>query len=179
MPFSMADLNKRDETASKIPTPANGFGALFGGGGYAEVICCPLSVIFWSGYAINKKIQKKRQEKKAPATEAEEEAAVGNSDRTNSNMDAEKMTEGNRASCVSPMPGPNKGPASAPLDPTLQEHPNNPRVCDPECPGYGKDFCLAHQGKRPSRPTSPGLLAVQVFIDSLGSRVCMVIRGAL
>lgn len=160
MPFSMADLNKRDETASKIPAPAKGFGALFGGGGYAEVICCPLSVIFWSGYAITKKIQKKRQEKKATVGEAEEEAAVGNSDRTNSNMDAEKMIEGNRASCVSPMPGPNKGSVSAPLDPTLQEHPNNPRVCDPECPGYGKDFCFAHQGKRPSRPTSPGLLAV-------------------
>jgi hypothetical protein len=46
MPFSMADLNKRDETTSKIPAPAKGFGALFGGGGYAEVICCPLSVIF-------------------------------------------------------------------------------------------------------------------------------------
>lgn len=156
----MADLNKRDETASKIPAPAKGFGALFGGGGYAEVVCCPLSVIFWSGYAITKKIQKKRQEKKAAATGAEDEAAVRNSDQTNGNMDAEKVAEGNRASSVSSKPSPNKGPASASLDPALQKHPNNPRVCDPECPGYGNDFCLAHQRKRPSRPTSPGLLAV-------------------
>ncbi|EEU34445.1 uncharacterized protein NECHADRAFT_44490 [Fusarium vanettenii 77-13-4] len=159
MPFSMADLNKRDETASKIPAPAKGFGALFGGGGYAEVVCCPLSVIFWSGYAITKKIKKKRQEKKATAAEAEEEVAVGSSDRTN-HKDAEKMAEGSRASHVSPTPSPGEVSGTAPLDPALQKHPNNPRVCDPECPGYGKDFCLAHQRKGTSRPTSPGLLAV-------------------
>ncbi|RSM11050.1 hypothetical protein CDV31_006949 [Fusarium ambrosium] len=159
MPFSMADLNKRDETASKIPAPGKGFGALFGGAGYAQVVCCPLSVIFWSGYAITKKIQKKRQEKKAMARAAEE-GAVGNSDQTNSNMDVEKKTEGSRARHVSPTPGPKEVPGTLPLHSTLQQHPNNPRVCDPECPGYGKDFCFAHQGKRPSRPTSPGLLAV-------------------
>ncbi|KAL2678420.1 hypothetical protein Neosp_009166 [[Neocosmospora] mangrovei] len=130
MPFSMADLNKRDETASKIPAPAKGFGALFGGGGYAEVVCCPLAAIFWSGYAITKKIQKKRQDKKAAAKEAEEEAAVGNSDRTNNNMDAEKMATGNRARGASPTPGPKEVPKTAPLDPALQKHPNNPRAME-------------------------------------------------
>ncbi|KAF5008943.1 hypothetical protein FDECE_4806 [Fusarium decemcellulare] len=156
MPFAMSDLTRKDETASKIPAPAKGFGALAGsGGGFAAVACLPIEIIFWPAYFLTKRIQKKRKEKKE-AREAQEAQAANTS-----TVDTTERQDEKEAALTSGEPDSKRVPDTPALDPKLEHHPDNPRVCDPECPGYNKGLpCRIHQRKEPDRPTSPGLLAV-------------------
>ncbi|KAF4453159.1 hypothetical protein FALBO_16044 [Fusarium albosuccineum] len=162
MPFAMSDLTRKDETASKIPAPAKGFGALAGsGGGYSQVLCLPIEIIFWPAYFLTKRIQKKRKEKKE-AREAQEAQAANTSSTadTTEGQDAKGEKE-KEAAPTSGEPDPKGVPETPALDPKLEHHPDNPRVCDPDCPAYNKGIpCRIHQRKEPDRPTSPGLLAV-------------------
>ncbi|TEA16374.1 hypothetical protein C8034_v001127 [Colletotrichum sidae] len=150
---SLHNINKRDETASKIPAPAHGVGALAGaGGGYASVVCLPVTIIFGAVYSVVKAVQRKRRRKAENRASAEGVGEQPQSEQKSPQLgreERERRKEGN--------PSP---PARDDMVERLEKHHDNPRVCDPECPGYGQDKCAVHHRDEKQRPASPGLLAV-------------------
>ncbi|KAK3368818.1 hypothetical protein B0T24DRAFT_341214 [Lasiosphaeria ovina] len=156
----LTPLNQRDETASKIPAPAHGFGAFCASSGYAQVICCPFVVVTVIVAAIRKKIKTKREEKEA--MKAAEGRVNGNGNGNGNGNDSglsaaatqaqEKPSAKHRDARVSA--------AADGAEKRLETHPDNPRVCDPLCPARTADGCPVHTAQKFERPASPGLLAV-------------------
>jgi hypothetical protein len=143
----LAPLNKKDTTAEKIPAEGHGFGAFCGGGGFASLITAPVACIVCPIYSCFKSRQEEREyeEAKAEAKLKEEERRRRRDDRAQQRQ-ADRMS-GNTS-------------GSPTLDSVLQNDPENPRVCDAECPGYGSPDCVVHRRSKPNEPSSPGLLAV-------------------
>ncbi|KAH7262510.1 hypothetical protein BKA59DRAFT_550831 [Fusarium tricinctum] len=65
-----------------------------------------------------------------------------------------------RESCERSLTPTEMVPEVEPLAPELERDPENPRICGPECPSYRMKNCVVHNRQPPSRPTSPGLLAI-------------------
>lgn len=127
-----------------------------GASGYAMVVCCPIYTIIGIVGGIVHKV-KKRKTKKAGEQEASE-----NTDTRGNDLSASGAEEKGRREKTEDPTSPGLKRSTSPPKAThgLKGEADNPRICDPECPGYGKDHCAVHQKSDPDRPTSPGLLAV-------------------
>lgn len=135
-----ASLTAKDTTAEKVPSGYGGFGAFLGGGGYATIICCPVSMIIMGFEAIRGKREKKQQREQAdeendPERGAQEAAAA----REKKRAAARKEDEADRMH-VEKQAARTGGPM--PLGTSRRD----------EASGVG--------GDAPGRSTSPGLLAV-------------------
>ncbi|KAF6837433.1 hypothetical protein CPLU01_03057 [Colletotrichum plurivorum] len=144
---SLRDLNKQDETASKVPSRGGGLEAFTAGGGYAVLICCPVLTIVGIGQAVVVHFKKKkdaRTERKEAMNGTTQQSNEGKGGAARGSEEKEAV-EVERASA----------PGRRDVEP-------NPRVCRPDCPGYvpGKTTCAMHRGHVPEGPESPGLLAV-------------------
>lgn len=127
-----------------------------GASGYAMVVCCPIYTVAGIVGGIVHKV-KKRRTKKAGEQEASENADTSGNDLSASAAEKKvrkEKTEGSTSTGLKRSTSPPK------VTHGFKGDPDNPRLCHPECPGYGKDSCAAHQRSDADRPTSPGLLAV-------------------
>lgn len=164
---SMSNINKRDETASKPDTGKYGLEPFMGGGGYALVVCCPVYTVVGIVTGIKHQI-KKRKQKKAGAQENEGQDVPGEpagekeratEDEPHKPKNADTAGEKKSEDGSSP-PGIKRSVSPPRVTHGFKGDPNNPRICNPECPGFGKGNCAVHQRAEPDRPASPGLLAV-------------------
>lgn len=136
---SISNINKRDETASKVPSGAGGLEAFTGGGGYAILICCPVLTVVGIGQAVVAHFKKKKDQR-------DERKAAMNGTTTHEGGEEKEAVEE-----VETAPAPRRRDVEP-----------NPRVCRPGCPGYapGRTTCAVHRENAPERPASPGMLAV-------------------
>lgn len=166
---SMSNLNKRDETASKPDTGKYGLEPFMGGGGYALVVCCPVYTVVGMVTGIKHQI-KKRKQKKAGTQENEGQEvpgeAAGEKARTTENephkpktADTEAKDE-KKSADGSSSPGITRSVSPPRVTHGFKGDPNNPRICNPECPGFQEGNCAVHQRPDPDRAASPGLPAV-------------------
>ncbi|KAM0295770.1 hypothetical protein ACHAO9_000855 [Fusarium lateritium] len=159
MPFSISDMTRKDETAEKIPTKGKGLGAFLSPSGFATIVLFPFTI--WHSTRESKKSVKAMREarqEEAERIDAErlEEAKEDEKQRKlREKLDADRDGLGPQGP-----PREKKILEVDPIAPELEKHPENPRVCSPECPSYGMENCVVHHRRRSSRPTSPGLLAV-------------------
>lgn len=159
MPFSISDMTRKDETAEKIPSKGKGLGAFLSPSGFATIVLFPFTI--WHSTRNSKKTVK------AMRGARQEEAERIDAERWEETKEAEKMRKLRETldadrDGLGPQgpPRERKVPEAEPIPPELERDPENPRVCGPECPSYGLKNCVVHNRKPPSRPTSPGLLAV-------------------
>lgn len=150
---SLADINKRDETASKPDTGKYGLEPFMGASGYAMVACCPIYTVIGIVGGIVHQVKKKRAKKSGEQEAGEKTQTTVD----NSGEEVKRRTKKSEDSTSRRL----KRTVSPPrVTHGFKGDPNNPRECHPECPGYGKEYCAAHHGSVPDRSNSPGLLAV-------------------
>lgn len=150
---SLANINKRDETASKPDTGKYGLEPFMGASGYAMVVCCPVYTVIGIVRGIVHKVKKRRAKKSGEPEAGENAQTMGD----NSGEEGKRRREKSEDSTTRGL----KRTTSPPrVTHGFKGDSNNPRACHPECPGYGKEYCAAHHGSVPDRTTSPGLLAV-------------------
>lgn len=166
---ALSDLTKRDETASKPDTGKYGLEPFMGGAGYATVVCCPIyTIVGIVGGIVH--LVKKRKNKKGGEQVAEEQETGrqeagekshttddGLSKAKNSNSDGEtkkKSTDDSESPTLKRSVSPPR------VTHGFKGDPNNPRICNPECPGFKEKHCAVHHQSDTGRPASPGLLAV-------------------
>lgn len=150
---SLADINKRDETASKPDTGKYGLEPFLAGNGFALVACCPIYTIVGIVAGIVHQVKKRRAKKAAEQGAGEKENTTGNGHSAERERQRKKTED-------STSTGLKKAPSPPRVTHGFKGDPDNPRICHPECPDYGKANCVAHHRSDPVRPTSPGLLAV-------------------
>lgn len=150
---SLAEINKRDETASKPDTGKYGLEPFLAGNGFALVACCPIYTVVGIVTGIVHQV-KKRRAKKAGEQEDGENAPTTDNDHSGAEEKRRrKETEDSTSS------GLKRATSSPRTTHGFKEDPGNPRICHPECSGYRK-ACVVHRRPDPDRPASPGLLAV-------------------
>ncbi|KAI7774261.1 hypothetical protein LA080_009038 [Diaporthe eres] len=151
---SLADINKRDETASKPDAGKYGLEPFLAGNGFALVACCPIYTVVGIVAGIVHQV-KKRRTKKAGEQEAGEKTPTTGNDHSGADaMRRKKKPEDSTSLGLKRATSPSR------VTHGFKGDPDDPRICHPECPGYGKDDCAVHRKSDPDRPTSPGLLAV-------------------
>lgn len=150
---SLADINKRDETASKPDTGKYGLEPFLAGNGFALVACCPIYTVVGIVAGIVHQV-KKRKLKKAGEQEAREKSNTTCNGHSPEGKYQNKKTEDSTSAGLKRATSPPK------VAHGFKGDPDDPRICDPECPGYGKDYCGVHNRSDPERPTRLGLLAV-------------------
>ncbi|KAH8768128.1 hypothetical protein F5883DRAFT_554011 [Diaporthe sp. PMI_573] len=165
---SLSNINKRDETASKPDTGKYGLEPFMGATGYAVVVCCPVYTVIGIVVGIVHQV-KKRKQRKAGVQETEEQEIGGEEagEKSHATDDGHSRAEGANAE------GKSEKTTDDLVSPTIKRSvspprvthgfkgdPNNPRTCDPECPGFKEKHCAVHHQSEPGRPNSPGLLVV-------------------
>ncbi|KAK2769800.1 hypothetical protein CKAH01_14995 [Colletotrichum kahawae] len=152
---SLRSINKREET-SKPDTGKYGLRPFMGAPGYAGVVCCPTYTVIGIVWGIVHQIKKQKHKKEDERAATEANSTVGYSDggddvrpRKKQRRERDRTKQRNRGDISPPR-----------VTHGFKGDPKNTRVCSTECPGYGKDYCVAHHESEPDRPASPGMLAV-------------------
>lgn len=156
---NLSDINKRDETASKPDTGKYGLEPFMGASGYAMVVCCPIYTVVGIVKGILHKVKKRKHKRTGEQQSGEQEVGEKAHTTSNDRTGEEGGFLGKKFEQSSPS-GLKRAASSPRVTHGFKGDPNNPRECNPECPDYGKDHCVAHQRSDPGRSTSPGLLAV-------------------
>lgn len=172
---SLSNINKRDETASKPDTGKYGLEPFMGANGYAAVACCPIYAVVGTVVGIVHLVKKKRKNRKTGDQEAEEQETAGQEIRGQEAGEKSHTTEDDLSGAKDANAKGNseKKTTDDAESPTLKRSvspprvthgfkgdPNNPRICNPECPGFKEKHCAVHHQSDTGRPSSPGLLAV-------------------
>lgn len=151
---SLADINKRDETASKPDTGKYGLEPFMGASGYAMVACCPIYTVIGIVGGIVHQVKKRRVKKSGEQEAGEKTQTAGDDNFGEEGKHRRKKSEHSTSRGLKRTVSPPR------VTHGFKGDSDNPRTCHPECPGYGKEYCAAHQRSVPDRTTSPGLLAV-------------------
>ncbi|KAF5022812.1 hypothetical protein F66182_5106 [Fusarium sp. NRRL 66182] len=152
VPFSRKDPRMMDPKGEKWSNPDEAFPD------YTDsILCCPVVVATEPAYALARKVKRERQKHKdKKERENRKQKTVGDNDAAGSGGKMDKFEadseseeeEEEEEEYVPPRRSRNEPRASSDLMSAL-------RTCTPECPGYHKESCLAHEYRQPDTPSMP------------------------
>ncbi|KAF4962569.1 hypothetical protein FSARC_9347 [Fusarium sarcochroum] len=145
LPFTSKDPRMQDPKGESVSGPDEGLNDFSG-----SVLSCPVVVATEPAYALARQVKKVRQ-KRADAKAAEKGKATNNSrgEKLHGKPDEYDNSDSEEDGHVTPQSSQKQTNKHNDMLLDLS-------VCTPDCPGYKKDQCLAHERKQPRESTSSG-----------------------